>query len=131
MELKHNKTDYAIYSVCLAIIVALLIAFLGVRTTPSSKANVYYDNKLVYTLDLNKDETWTMQQKDYPLLLADLVIEVKDHAVRVKDEESPKHYCSILGYQSEAGTSIICAPNSVKIVIEGDNAIDYQPGGVS
>ena len=131
LNLHHNRTDFVVYGTCLLLVLALLLTLLGTQQTAAKVVHVYYDNQLVHTMLLSQDETYTMEVANYPLLLDQLVIEVKDGQVRVVEEESPKHYCSLLGYQSQAGTSIICAPNSVKIVIEGSTDIDYQPGGVS
>lgn len=129
MELKRNRADVALYIVCLTTIISLLVAFFLVKQTPATRVDVYYDNVLIRSMNLSEDEVYVLKKENFPLLLGDLTIEIKDGRARVQSETSPKHYCSRMGFQKDAGTAIICAPNSVRVVIVGDSAVDYQPGG--
>ena len=130
---KRNKIDYVITSIVIVIIAVLIsCSFYLKSTSKDNLVSIKYYNKEVYKMSLAKDEVFVMKKEKYDKLLDDLVIEVKDGKVRVKEEESPKHYCSILGFVEAKGTSIICAPNGVVITIEGksDDIVDWQPGGM-
>ena len=60
----------------------------------------------------------TLKKKQYPLLLDDMVIEVRDKKIAVIKEKSPYNYCSIAGFTNESTRPIICQPNKVVILIE-------------
>ena len=133
-ELKRNKLDYIITSIVIILIAVLIsCSFYLKSTSKDNLVSIKYYNKEVYKMSLAKDEVFVMKKEKYDKLLDDLVIEVKNGKVRVVEEESPKHYCSILGFVESKGTSIICAPNGVVITIEGksDDIIDWQPGGLA
>ena len=70
-------------------------------------------------MNLQVDETFTMTVEDYPLLLGDLTIEVKNGKVGVVEQTSHYNYCELVGSTDKKGTAIICAPNGVVITIEG------------
>ena len=132
-NLIKNKIDYII-SVIVILAIAMMIVFsIFLKADKDSIVSIKYYNEVVYQMSLGKNEVYTMKKEKFPKLLDDLVIEVKDGKVRVVEEESPRHYCSILGYVDSIGTSIICAPNGVVITIEGksNSDIDWVPGGAN
>ncbi|MCK9198411.1 MAG: NusG domain II-containing protein [Bacilli bacterium] len=133
ISLRKNKTDLFIVIIAAILVVFFVAINLFYSNSKDNIISVYYDNEIVHTMYLNIDEEYIMDKEEFPLLLDRMVIEVKQGRVRIKEEESPKHYCSIMGYQSQKGTSIICAPNSVMIIIEGyeDTGIDWTPGGAA
>ncbi len=53
----------------------------------------------------------------------DVVIEYKNHQVRVIEEISPKHICQIQGWSSSPLTPLTCLPNNVVIIISGEDDI--------
>ncbi|MDY4788465.1 MAG: NusG domain II-containing protein [Bacilli bacterium] len=132
-NLVKNKIDYLISIIVILAILIMVVFSLTLKADKNSIVSIRYYNKIVYQMSLNKNEIFTLEKEKYPLLLDDLVIEVKNGKVRVVEEESPRHYCSILGFVDTKGTSIICAPNGVVITIEGqrDDDIDWVPGGVN
>jgi hypothetical protein len=131
LSLVRNKTDYFIVAIAILMVISFVGAIYSLDNTGSDKIRVIYNNQLVKEMSLSFDETFTLETKDYPLLLGKMVIEVSGGKVRVKEEESPRNYCSIIGWVSQKGTSIICAPNNVVITVEGyiDPGYDFQIGG--
>ncbi len=131
IALKQNKADWLIYGLALFIVAAVVIAMIGFSLNSGKQVTVRYDNELIHTMYLDQDEEYTMHPSDFPLLLGDLVIEVSQRKVRVKQETSPHNYCSQLGWVALKGTSIICAPNFVVVTVEGyyDSGFDIIPGG--
>ena len=82
-------------------------------------AFVYYEDKIILTIDLNINKEYVVQG-----LLGDVVIEVKDKNIRVKEESSPKHLCSLQGYTDSSSKPIICLPNKIVIKVGGGDDID-------
>lgn len=76
---------------------------------------VDYQNEEILRVDLNKDETYQVQAS-----LGEVLIEVKDGAVRVEKETSPYHLCSIQGWVKDTGRPIICLPNELVVQIEAN-----------
>lgn len=126
MKLKINKMD-------LIIIIIVFIFIIGVMFTTnflsriSSEENLYVNininGKVEFTYKLEENRTITLNKNNYPILLGDMIIEIKDKKVRVKEESSPLHYCSLQGWEEYANRPIVCLPNGVIIIIEG-NASD-------
>lgn len=93
-----------------------------VDNNSASKALVYYDNKLIKTIDLSIDELKEYTVKGYN---GDVVIETQRNKIRVKEEESPHHICSRQGWVSSSLESIVCLPNKIMIKIEAtDEEVD-------
>ncbi|MCB9498834.1 MAG: Gx transporter family protein [Bacillales bacterium] len=66
------------------------------------------EGSFLYTFSVyNKDEKETY----------DLIVEVKDNEIRIKDETSSKHICSRMGYISSKYESLVCLPNQFIITL--------------
>lgn len=84
----------------------------------ASIAQIYYNNQLVASLDLNIDSTLTLTKTKYPELLDDLEVEVKDGKVRISKETSPNNICSKQGWSNSSTKPLVCLPNKVYVQIE-------------
>ena len=104
-----NKSDLKFI---LIILILSLILFLVSKIDTSNSASIYYDNNLILQIDLSKDNVYDVEGYN-----GNVVIEVKEGKLRVKEEESPLHICSKQGFMNRG--SIVCLPN--KIVINFDN----------
>jgi len=84
---------------------------------------VQYRNEEILREDLSKDATYPLQGT-----LGEVLVEVKNEAVRVEKENSPYHLCSIQGWVKDTGRVIICLPNELVVQIEAeedtDNGVD-------
>ena len=110
-----NKSDIKLLIIILIIILIVIILLnLCVSKSKSTNALVYYDNKLILTIDLSINNEYIVDGFN-----GDVVIEVKDNNIRVKNETSPKHLCSKQGFISKNYETIICLPN--KIIIKMNN----------
>lgn len=106
-----NKSDKILILVVFILIIVLsIIKLLCFKT--GNYANVYYENKVIKRIDLRIDSTYTVNGYN-----GEVVIEVKDNKIRVKEEKSPLHICSRQGFVSDS-TPIICLPNKIIIKIE-------------
>lgn len=106
-----NKTDAKLIFVILLI---SLFLFIFLNKENGNYAYVYYDGKEILKIDLSKDDYYTV--KGYN---GDVVMEVRNSKLRVKEETSTYHICSKKGYTNSG--NIVCLPN--KIVIEFKNDV--------
>ncbi|MBP3853948.1 MAG: NusG domain II-containing protein [Erysipelotrichaceae bacterium] len=107
-----KKADKILILALMMLSLLLLIPIL-LKPSQAKVAVVRVNNKEVYRMDLNKNETIEVQGT-----LGPVTIETKDGQVRVVDETSPHHVCSYQGYVSNPSTPIICLPNDVVVQIE-------------
>lgn len=113
-----NKSDLKLILIIL-IIIGITYALTSINKKGGDIAEVYYEDKLIKTIDLNTDKEYRARG-----LLGDIVIEVKDKKVRVKEENSPKHLCSKEGYTNDSSKPIICLPNKIVIKVVSDSSVD-------
>ena len=106
-----NKNDIKLI-IFIIIIGVVFILFININKEEGNTIEVYYEDKLILSADLNVNDVYTVDGK-----LGDVVIEVKDRKVRVLKENSPRNICSREGYISDSTKPLICLPN--KIIITG------------
>lgn len=118
-----NKRDIMLISVVL--IIAIIFIFIKkISFKESNYAYVYYENKEILEIDLNINDTYIVNGYN-----GDVVIEVLNKKIRVKEENSPLHICSKQGFVSDS-TPIICLPNKIVIKIEEKEELDTRIWGV-
>lgn len=118
MGLIMNKSDIKLVVTLVVIIMGIFI-FINVTKEKGSLAEVYYEDKLILSIDLNMDGEYTVDGE-----LGDVILEVKDKKIRVKNENSPRNICSKEGYIGDSSRTLICLPNKIIVKIVGDNEID-------
>jgi len=118
MVLIMNKNDIKLI-VILGIIVLGIFIFVNITKEEGSIAEVYFEDNLVLTIDLNIDSEYTVDGE-----LGDVVLEVKDKKIRVKSENSPRNICSKEGYIGDSSRTLICLPNKIIVKIVGETEID-------
>lgn len=101
-----NKSDIKLIIV---LTLFLLIFFIFKNNKQNKVANVYYENELIKTIDLTIDNQYTVQGYN-----GEVVIEVKNNKIRVKEETSKNNLCSKQGYADV----IVCLPNKIIIKVE-------------
>lgn len=117
-----NKTDKIFLVLLVVLSVALYgtIQALAIASTSDQKvAIVTYRDDEVLRIDMALDKTYTVNGT-----LGDVVIEVKDNRIRVSEENSPYHICSIQGWVEYAKVPIVCLPNHVMIMIQAIEETD-------
>jgi hypothetical protein len=116
-----HKTSFDVYAFAILIIfTSLIVVWTNVYNRPLGAlyANVYIETEQVESLSLSVDQEVTFFQEDYPVLLGDITLEIVARRVRIKEEVSPLHYCSLQGWIDQPGLPIVCAPNQFLVVIE-------------
>ena len=113
-----NKFDvlYILFIVFLSFFLIFFGIFFVKKT--GNRAIVKYNNVEIMAIELNKNQIVTLEKRQYPLLLDDMIIEVRDKKIAVIKEKSPYNYCSMAGVTNESTRPIICQPNKVVILIE-------------
>ena len=134
-KLKFSLHDILASFISLSVI--FLVIIISIFSLPKSSSEDYavvrYNNRIVKRMPLSVDDDFIMLKKDYPDLYGEeLIVSVKNKKVSITKEDSPFHYCSYLGEISNRGSSLICAPNCVRVTIEGEekdninNSIDVD-----
>ena len=109
-----KRNDLFLISIILVIGIVILGFSLINSENIIKRAEIYYRNELVKTVNLSANQEFEIEGK-----LGLLVIEVKDGMIRVKSETSPRNFCSRQGFVQRVGEMIICLPNEVFIRIVG------------
>lgn len=114
-----NKFDLKLIIVLFIVSITALII---IKTLPSnnSKAQVFYDNKLV--LEIILDDTY--QEYTINGYNGDIVLIKENKRIKVKEEISPLHLCSKQGFISKSYETIVCLPNKVVVKIVDNEKID-------
>lgn len=115
-----NKNDLKLIIIVI-IVISLLLLITHFTKKEGEVLEVYYEDELILSKDLNIDSEYTVDG-----LLGKVVIEVKNKKVRVKEENSPKHICSKEGYISDSSKPLICLPNKIIIKIVANDKKDID-----
>lgn len=132
MKYKLKFSLHDLFASFISLGVVFIFIVISIISIPKSNSEDYavirYNNKIIKKMPLSIDDDFIMLKKDYPDLYGnELIVTVKNQKVSITKEDSPFHYCSYLGEISNRGSSLICAPNCVRVTIEGegnDNIID-------
>ena len=120
MQKLLNKWDIVLIVSTIVLSIGLYFGLNLFVDNDASIAHVYYDNRLVASLDLKLDDTVTLLKSKYPELLADLEVEVKDGKVRISKETSPNNICSKQGWSNSSTKPLVCLPIKVYVQIESE-----------
>jgi hypothetical protein len=115
-----NKQDIILITIILIIVGSIALVFKLTEKKNISNALVYYEDKLVLTIDL------TLEEQEYVVdgYNGPVTITAGKGKVKVEDEDSPLHLCSKQGYISKSYESIVCLPNKIVIKLEDDSSLD-------
>ena len=115
-----NKQDILLVSIILVIVFSIALIFKITENKNINSAFVYYEDKLVLTIDLSKTE----QEYTVKGYNGAVTIIAGNGKIKVKEEDSPLHLCSKQGYISKSYESIVCLPNKIFIKLEDDSSLD-------
>ena len=110
-----NKYDFILIFVVLIISILLV----SLDRNDNNYAYVYYDNKLINTINLNKDNKYIVNGYN-----GEVELEIKNNKLKVINENSPLHLCSKKDFTNKG--VIVCLPN--KIVIKFNDELDTRVG---
>ncbi len=117
------KTKYWVILLAALLAVSLgLSLWLLLPGEDASAAEVWSDGALLYTLDLQVDQTLQVHGGNDTN-----VITVKDGKIAVTEADCPDGYCMERGYCS-GGAQIVCLPNRLVIKFLGEQTVDAVVG---
>lgn len=118
MALFMNKSDIKLVIILFVIVLAVFVV-INVTKKMGTMAEVYYEDKLITTIDLNVNGEYIIDGQ-----LGKVVLEVENNMIRVKEENSPLHICSKEGFIGDSSRTLICLPNRIIIKIIGESDVD-------
>ncbi len=109
-----KKTDIIIISILLILSVGGYIAYRIMFSNTKVLAHIYYESKLVKTVDLSekKDYSFRLDENDHVLIHV-----YKDGSIAFVESDCPDKVCIHSGKLSIAGESAACLPNKIVIKI--------------
>jgi hypothetical protein len=110
-----NKSDVKLVGILLIVSILGVFCF-RIFSKKGENAYVFHDGNLVLTIDLGINGDYVVDGD-----LGDVSIAVRDGKIKVEDETSPLHLCSLQGFIDSSNESIVCLPNKVVINIGGSD----------
>lgn len=122
-----KKSDLIILLIIISVSISAWTVYKKVFSNKSAKAEIYYNNQLVETVDLNTgvDKTFSIpQDKDVIFHL------YKDGSIAFEESDCPDKICIKTGKLKTVGETAACIPNKIfiKIVPEGRRDNDDLDG---
>lgn len=123
MNKKVLRNDLILIGSLLVLAVISLVLVLTLKTKKNLQAKVYVQNEVVEVIDLSKKE-----EKDYYVqgLKGQVHIHTKNGGIAIVESNCPHQDCVNMGYVYETNRPIICAYNTVYIIIEGKANFDVE-----
>ena len=119
-KLQFRKGDWLAISLVIVLALAVFLCFLPGNKQPSSQAQIYLNGECIQTVDLTKDQTFTVSDRYQN------VIEVADGKISVTQSDCPGQDCVHSGSISTLGRVLVCLPNGVEIrIIAAEADVDF------
>lgn len=113
-----KKSDLIVLLIIVAISISAWLVYKNFFAEKSAKAEIYYDNQLIETVDLNRgvDKTFSIPQDDNVIFHL-----YKDGSICFEESDCPDKICIKSGKLKTVGETAACIPNKIflKIVPEG------------
>ena len=121
-NIKNNKpfkkTD--VFFVAFLVVSILTLYIITLPKNNGSYAEIYKGNELVKVMYLNTDSEFVYQfDEDHKN-----VITVKDGKIFVTESDCNDKICLHYHPSNKAGSTIVCLPHSLFIIIKGDDQLD-------
>ena len=110
-KLRFRKGDWLVIGVVVVLAVVVMLCFLPGNKEPASKAEIYLNGEQVQTVDLTKDQTFTISDR------YSNVIRVENGEISIIASDCPGQDCVHSGKISTLGRMIVCLPNGLEIRI--------------
>ena len=116
------KTKWWLLIIGALLAVCAVLSVLFLLPGQADFVQVYSDGKLLYTLNLNQDQTRTVESA-----YGTNEITVRDGKVAVTRADCPDGYCMARGFCG-GGTQIVCLPNRLVLRFVSDQEVDAAVG---
>lgn len=114
-----NKSDIKLISISLFVLLIICFIMYIFNDNNLKQAKVYYEDKVVLTIDLSKNGTYDVDGYN-----GNVKFLVENNKIKVLEENSPKHLCSYQGFISESYQTLVCLPNKIVVKIESKDNYD-------
>ena len=122
-KLRFRKGDWLAIGAVLLLAAAVLLCFLPGSKAPASCAEIYLDGKLIKTVDLTVDQTFTVSGRYTN------VITVESGSIFVAEADCPGEDCVHSGKISTQGRVLVCLPNGLEIrITSAKEDVDFVVG---
>jgi len=104
-----KRSDFILIGILL---VAVAVVYLAADRKPDgAAAEVILDGKVVMTVDLTKDQTFSLPEKP------NVVFQVKNNAIAFIESDCPDKICVNTGFISKPGQMAVCLPNHLMLKV--------------
>lgn len=110
-----SKKDIIFIIAILFIAAIIYFIFNYSNKNTAVKAEIYYDNNIVKTIDLSEDK-----EIEYEIN-PNIIFSVKDGSIAFLHSDCPDKVCVNTGYIKSIGQVAVCLPNKTVVKIVGDN----------
>lgn len=114
-----NKSDIKLIIILFVFLLLICLIMYIFKDDRMKQAKVYYEDKVILTIDLSKNDTYSVDGYNGKVKFL-----VENHKIKVLEENSPKHICSYQGFISESYQTLVCLPNKIIVKIENNNSYD-------
>ena len=114
-----NKSDIKLIIILIVFLLLLCLVIYIFKDDGMKQAKVYYKDKIILTIDLNKNGTYEVEGYN-----GNVKFLVENNKIKVLEENSPKHICSYQGFISESYQTLVCLPNKIIVKIENNDSYD-------
>ena len=119
-KLRFRRGDWIAIGIVAALAIAVMLCFLPGSSAPSSQAEIYLNGQLIQTVDLTRDQTFTVSDRYRN------VVTVADGKIAVTESDCPGMDCVHSGSISTLGRVLVCLPNGLEIrITEAETDVDF------
>lgn len=116
-----KKKDLKLIIVVLVAIFGFYVVNLIVNSKKGTSIEVYVDNKLYKTIDINDEVEFKIKGKN-----GYNIVRVHDKGVEMVEASCPDKVCVHTGFIDKPSQSIVCIPNKVTIKIKTDKKDSHE-----
>lgn len=122
MKLRFQKWDILAIGAVLLLAAFVFLLFLPRESSVPARAEIYLNGKLVRTVSLAEDQTFTVEDAYCNTL------SIRDGKIAVTHSTCPGEDCISCGWLDSPGRSIVCLPNGLEIRVVSAGDVDIIVG---
>ena len=118
--LKFKKGDLMAIALVTVLALTVLFCFFPRGNTAAVKAEIYRNGELLKTVDLAKEQTFTVDGRYHN------TVRVENGKIAIVDSDCPGRDCVHSGSINSSGRVLVCLPNGVEIrVLSAESDVDF------
>ena len=112
---------YDLFLIAALLILGAALYPMLISRTEAGRATVYSAGEPVYTCSLAEEGSYTWTNGDNFVQ-----IDISGGGARISASSCPDQSCVHRGWQNRSGTSIICLPNAISVLLEGNGEEEHM-----